>query len=245
MNIFCSFVKNRIEMENLRRYPIGIQTFSEIRKSNYLYIDKTEYVYWMVHFTKYIFLSRPRRFGKSLLTSTLHSYFSGQKELFQGLAIEKLEKEWTEYPVLHFDMSTAKHADCEQLLQELNMKLIRYEEVYGKMEGEVNPNQRLEGLIKRAYEQTGKQVVVLIDEYDAPLLDVVHEKERLGVLRNIMRNFYSPLKACDPYLRYVFLTGITKFSQLSIFSELNNIKNISMDKPYSRTDPRLCPNAIA
>ena len=155
MNIFCSFVKNRIEMENLRRYPIGIQTFSEIRKSNYLYIDKTEYVYWMVHFTKYVFLSRPRRFGKSLLTSTLHSYFSGQKELFQGLAIEKLEKEWTEYPVLHFDMSTAKHADCEQLLQELNMKLIRYEEVYGKMEGEVNPNQRLEGLIKRAYEQTG------------------------------------------------------------------------------------------
>ena len=118
MNIFCSFVKNRIEMENLRRYPIGIQTFSEIRKSNYLYIDKTEYVYWMVHFTKYVFLSRPRRFGKSLLTSTLHSYFSGQKELFQGLAIEKLEKEWTEYPVLHFDMSTAKHADCEQLLQE-------------------------------------------------------------------------------------------------------------------------------
>ena len=233
MNIFCSFVKNRIEMENLRRYPIGIQTFSEIRKSNYLYIDKTEYVYWMVHFTKYIFLSRPRRFGKSLLTSTLHSYFSGQKELFQGLAIEKLEKEWTEYPVLHFDMSTAKHADCEQLLQELNMKLIRYEEVYGKMEGEVNPNQRLEGLIKRAYEQTGKQVVVLIDEYDAPLLDVVHEEESLGVLRNIMRNFYSPLKACDPYLRYVFLTGITKFSQLSIFSELNNIKNISMNESYA------------
>ena len=220
-------------MEDLQRYPIGIQTFSEIRKSNYLYIDKTEYVYRMAHFTKYIFLSRPRRFGKSLLTSTLHSYFSGQKELFKGLAMEKLEKDWVEYPVLHFDMSTAKHADCEQLLQELNMKLIRYEEVYGKMEGEVNPNQRLEGLIKRAYEQTGKQVVVLIDEYDAPLLDVVHEEKSLGVLRNIMRNFYSPLKACDPYLRYVFLTGITKFSQLSIFSELNNIKNISMNESYA------------
>ena len=234
MNIFCSFVKNRIEMENLRRYPIGIQTFSKIREGNYLYIDKTEYVYRMTHSaSSYIFLSRPRRFGKSLLTSTLHSYFSGQKELFQGLAMEKLEEDWVEYPVLHFDMSTAKHADCEQLLQELNMKLIRYEEVYGKMEGEVNPNQRLEGLIKRAYEQTGKQVVVLIDEYDAPLLDVVHEEERLGVLRNIMRNFYSPLKACDPYLRYVFLTGITKFSQLSIFSELNNIKNISMNESYA------------
>ena len=224
-----------IDMEDLQRlYPIGIQTFSNIREGNYLYIDKTEYVYRMTHSSaKYMFLSRPRRFGKSLLTSTLHSYFSGRKELFHGLAMEKLEKEWVEYPVLHFDMSTAKHADKEQLLQELNLKLSNYELVYGKAEEEVNPNQRLMGLIKRAYEQTGKKVVVLIDEYDAPLLDVMHERENLGVLRNIMRNFYSPLKACDPYLRYVFLTGITKFSQLSIFCELNNIENISMDEPYA------------
>ena len=221
-------------MEALQRlYPIGIQTFSEIREKNYLYIDKTEYVYRMTHFAKYVFLSRPRRFGKSLLASTLHSYFSGRKDLFQGLAMERFEKEWIEYPVLHFDMSTAKHVDKEQLLQELNLKLSEYEGVYGKGQEEINPNQRLMGLIKRAYEQTGRQVVVLIDEYDAPLLDVVHEKENLGVLRNIMRNFYSPLKACDPYLKYVFLTGITKFSQLSIFSELNNIKNISMDEPYA------------
>ena len=222
-------------MEDLQRlYPIGIQTFSKIREGNYLYVDKTEYVYRMTHSaSSYMFLSRPRRFGKSLLTSTLHSYFSGRKELFHGLAMEKLEKEWTEYPVLHFDMSTAKHADSEQLLQELNLKLYGYEQIYGRLEEEVNPNQRLMGLIKRAYEQTGKKVVVLIDEYDAPLLDVVHERENLDVLRNIMRNFDSPLKACDPYLRYVFLTGITKFSQLSIFSELNNIKNISMDEPYA------------
>ena len=222
-------------MEDLQRlYPIGIQTFSKIREGNYLYIDKTAYVYRMTHSaSSYMFLSRPRRFGKSLLTSTLHSYFSGRKDLFHGLAMEKLEKEWTEYPVLHFDMSTAKHADSEQLLQELNLKLYGYEQIYGRLEEEVNPNQRLMGLIKRAYEQTGKKVVVLIDEYDAPLLDVVHERENLDVLRNIMRNFYSPLKACDPYLRYVFLTGITKFSQLSIFSELNNIENISMDEPYA------------
>lgn len=228
-------MENMIDMEDLQRlYPIGIQTFSEIREGNYLYVDKTAYVYRMTHSSaKYMFLSRPRRFGKSLLTSTLHSYFSGRKDLFHGLAMEKLEKEWTEYPVLHFDMSTAKHADSERLLQELNLKLYDYERIYGRLGEEVNPNQRLMGVIKRAHEQTGKKVVVLIDEYDAPLLDVVHERGNLDVLRNIMRNFYSPLKACDPYLRYVFLTGITKFSQVSIFSELNNIENISMDEPYA------------
>ena len=221
-------------METLQRlYPIGIQTFSEIREKNYLYIDKTEYVYRMTHFAKYVFLSRPRRFGKSLLTSTLHSYFSGRKDLFQGLAMERLEKEWIEYPVLHFDMSTAKHVGKDELISELERKLTICERIYGRNEEDIYVNQRLQGLIERAYKQTGRQVVVLIDEYDAPLLDVVHEKENLGVLRNIMRNFYSPLKACDPYLKYVFLTGITKFSQLSIFSELNNIKNISMDESYA------------
>lgn len=215
-------------------YPIGIQTFSEIRGKNYLYIDKTEYVYRMTHSdSKYLFLSRPRRFGKSLLTSTLHAYFEGRKELFEGLAIEKLEKEWTEYAVLHFDMSTAKHIGKEQLILELERKLLEYEKIYGRGEGDIEINQRLQGLIGRAYQQSGRQVVVLIDEYDAPLLDVIHEDKNLPVLRNVMRNFYSPLKACDPYLRFVFLTGITKFSQLSIFSELNNIKNISMDEPYA------------
>lgn len=215
-------------------YPVGIQTFSEIIGKNYLYIDKTEYVYRMTHSaSKYMFLSRPRRFGKSLLTSTLHCYFEGRKELFKGLAIEKLEAEWNMHPVLHFDMSTAKHMDKERLDSELERKLLEYEEIYGRGKGDVEVNQRLQGVIQRAYQQTGKQVVVLIDEYDAPLLDVMHEDKNLPILRNVMRNFYSPLKACDPYLRYVFLTGITKFSQLSIFSELNNIKNISMDEPYA------------
>ena len=221
-------------MEGRRLYPIGIQTFSKLREGNYVYVDKTELVYRMTHGASgYIFLSRPRRFGKSLLTSTLHSYFEGRKDLFEGLAIKCLEKEWTSYPVLHFDMSTAKHMDKERLLSELERKLYGYEQIYGRDESAIYTNQRLESLIKRAYAQTGQKVVVLIDEYDAPLLDVVHEEKELPKLCDVMRNFYSPLKACDPYLRFVFLTGITKFSQLSIFSELNNIKNISMDESYA------------
>ena len=221
-------------IQERRLYPIGIQTFEKIREGNYLYIDKTEYVYRMAHSgSNYVFLSRPRRFGKSLLTSTLHAYFEGRKELFEGLAIEKLEKEWTEYAVLHFDMSLGKHMDCEQLTRYLASQVEKYETLYGINDEQVDVNLRLTALIERACQQSGRQVVVLIDEYDAPLLDVMHEDKNLPVLRNVMRNFYSPLKGCDPYLRFVFLTGITKFSQLSIFSELNNIKNISMDEPYA------------
>jgi len=224
-----------MKQQSLKRCPIGIQAFEKVIEGNYLYIDKTEYIYQMANgASKYCFLSRPRRFGKSLLTSTLHCYFAGKKDLFKGLAIEKLETEWTEYPVLHFDMSLAKHLDKEKLNEYLAWRLREYNEKYGLTKNnDAGVNVQLADLIKRACEQTGRQVVVLIDEYDAPLLDVVHEDENLPVLRNVMRNFYSPLKACDPYLRFVFLTGITKFSQLSIFSELNNIKNISMDEPYA------------
>ena len=218
----------------LKLYPIGIQTFSEIRKNDNLYIDKTEYVYHMTHTAgKYFFLSRPRRFGKSLLVSTLKSYFEGKKELFEGLAISRLEKEWTEYPVLHFSMAGGKHLEKEQLERYLLYSLSENEERFGLSADSIDPNIRLKSLITTVCQKTGKQVVVLIDEYDAPLLDVVHEDEKLPVLRYVMRNFYSPLKDCEPYLRFVFLTGITKFSQLSIFSELNNISNISMDEPYS------------
>ena len=215
-------------------YPIGIQTFERIRKEDKFYVDKTEYIYRMTHTDgTYFFLSRPRRFGKSLLVSTFQSYFEGKKELFEGLAIEKLEKEWNEYPVLHFSLAGGKHMEKEQLDRYLLYILKENEDRFGVDCDSPDPNVRLLNLIKTVTAETGKQAVVLIDEYDAPLLDVAHEKEKLDVLRNTMRNFYSPLKDCEPLLRFVFLTGITKFSQLSIFSELNNITNVSMDEPYA------------
>ena len=215
------------------KYPLGIQTFSEIREKNQLYIDKTEYIYRMTHGNmKYAFLSRPRRFGKSLLVSTLKSYFEGKKELFKGLAIEKLETEWEEYPVLHFSLAGGKHMEKDTLERYLGQLLTDQEDKFGVKNTAVYPNVRLAHLIRHIYQKTGKQVVVLIDEYDAPLLDVVHEDVHLVELRQVMRNFYSPLKDADPYLRFVFLTGITKFSQASIFSELNNINNISMLPEY-------------
>ena len=218
----------------LKLYPVGIQTFERIRKENKLYIDKTEYIYRMTHSGGcYFFLSRPRRFGKSLLVSTFESYFSGKKELFEGLAIEKLEQEWMEYPVLHFDMSGGKHMEKEQLEDYLSNRLEAEERKWGITHTKRGANDRLTELITTAYEISGKQVVVLIDEYDAPMLDVAHDKETLDVLRNLMRNLFSPLKMCEPMLRFVFLTGITKFSQVSIFSELNNIKNISLDDEYA------------
>ena len=219
--------------KQLKKCPLGIQTFSEVREGDYIYIDKTDMVYRMTQSFKYVFLSRPRRFGKSLLASTLHSYFAGKKELFKGLAIEKLEIEWTEHPVLHFDMSLGKHMGKEQLERFLGERLAFEERKYGIDNPATDINDRFTNLIVAAYEKTGRQAVVLIDEYDAPLLDVVHEDELLPQLRQVMRNFYSPLKACDPYLRFVFLTGITKFSQMSIFSELNNLTNISMDAEYA------------
>ena len=215
-------------------YPIGLQTFERIRVEDKFYIDKTEYVYRMAHTDgTYFFLSRPRRFGKSLLLTTMQSYFEGKKDLFKGLAIEKLEKDWISYPVLHFDMSMGKHMEIAQLERYFDQRLAEQEQKWGITNPAIDANDRLISLIQTAYRETGKQVVILIDEYDAPLLDVVHEKDNLKQLRLIMQNFYSPLKKLDPYLEFTFITGITKFSQLSIFSELNNLDNISMFDQYS------------
>ena len=215
-------------------YPVGIQTFRNIREGEYLYVDKTGYIAdFRRKKMKYVFLNRPRRFGKSLFASTLHSYFAGDKELFNGLAIAEYEKEWARHPVFHFDMSGAKHFDAESLVKYLDWLLKPYEQEYGLSADGGEPNTRMADLVRKAYAQTNRKAVVIIDEYDAPLLDVVHEKENLVTLRKIMQNFYSPLKMLDPYLEFVFITGITKFSQLSIFSELKNLDNISMLNQYS------------
>lgn len=216
-----------------RRYPIGIQTFSEIREGNYIYVDKTDLVWKLANSVKYVFLSRPRRFGKSLLSTTLKSYFEGRKELFEGLKIMELEKEWKIYPVIHIDLSLAKDKESpDELRRYLNwmMSEMMNNEI---VDNETTPGEKLTKMIRLESEKANGKVVVIIDEYDSPLLDVLHEKENLDGMRKVMREFYQPLKACESMIRFCFLTGITKFSQLSIFSTLNNISNVSMRPEYA------------
>ncbi len=217
-----------------RRYPVGIQTFSEIRKGGYVYVDKTDLVWKLTHDAKYIFLSRPRRFGKSLLTTTLDSYFQGRKDLFEGLKIMASEREWESYPVIHVDLSAAKNQPDSIELQKTILFIMKpLIEEFGKDDDEQTPGKLLSGMIRRAYEKSGKQVAVIIDEYDAPLLEVLHEEERLPEFRRVMQEFYQPLKASEAMIKFCFITGITKFSQLSIFSTINNLTNISMDSKYA------------
>ena len=217
-----------------RRYPIGIQTFSEMIREKYVYVDKTDLIWQLAHYAKFVFLSRPRRFGKSLLTSTLESYFRGDRDLFEGLKITELEKEWTEYPVIRLDLSSAKGRKTADDLQQSLMFLLRdYLKIYGSSEQEKTPGQCLTGIIQRANEQTGRQAVVIIDEYDAPLLEVLHEAETLNAKREVMQEFYQPLKAKEAMIKFCFITGITKFSQLSIFSTINNLTNITLDRKFA------------
>ena len=216
-----------------RKYPIGIQTFSEIIKGGYVYIDKTDLVWQLTHEAKYIFLSRPRRFGKSLLTTTLKSYFEGRKDLFEGLKIMALEKEWESYPVIHVDLSVAKNQpDADELQKTILYMMKPLVEKYGKDDDEQTPGKLLTGLIRRAYQKTGKQVAVIIDEYDAPLLEVLHD-EKLKDFRRVMQEFYQPIKFSEAMIKFCFITGITKFSQLSIFSTINNLLNVTMQPEYA------------
>lgn len=230
--------------QTIRKYPVGIQTFERIIKDGYIYIDKTDLIWQLAHYATFIFLSRPRRFGKSLLSSTLHSYFAGEKDLFKGLKIMEMEKEWKQYPVLHLDLSAAKHLDKKGVEEEIVMQLKLFEDTYGRDQGETSIGMRLGGIIRRAYQQTGAQVAVIIDEYDAPLLDVLHDDGRLHDMRELLQEFYQRLKMLEPYIKFCFITGITKFSQLSIFSTINNLTNVTLDPTFSAicgiTEDELC-----
>ena len=214
-------------------YPIGIQNFESLINDGYVYVDKTALVYQMATTGRYYFLSRPRRFGKSLLISTLEAYFSGKKELFKNLAIEELEKEWIKHPILHIDLNTEKYDTPESLENILNFTLVKWERLYGTSSSETTFSLRFRGIIERAYEQTGQRVVILIDEYDKPMLQAIGNEELQQKFRNTMKAFYSVLKTMDGFIKLAFLTGVTKFGKVSVFSDLNNLKDISMDKRYT------------
>ena len=214
------------------KYPIGIQNFEKLINDGYVYVDKTALIYKLATSGNYFFLSRPRRFGKSLLISTMEAYFSGKRELFRGLAMYDLEKDWTEYPILHLDLNTAKYDSPAALLNVLNDALAQWERVYGTFPSEVTLELRFKGIIRRAFENTGQRVVILVDEYDKPMLQSIGNAELQDEYRNILKAFYSVLKTQDRYIRFAFLTGVTKFGKVSVFSDLNNLDDISMDERY-------------
>ncbi|MDR0939786.1 MAG: ATP-binding protein [Mediterranea sp.] len=220
-------------MEQLRRLPIGIQSFEVLRTNGYVYVDKTALMYRLTSTYSPYFLSRPRRFGKSLLVSAMKAYFEGRKELFKGLDIELLETRWERYPVLHLDLNAEKYKDVVFLEAILSRKLSEWESVYGKSEDADTLAGRFESVIEHAYRQTGKRVVVLVDEYDKPLLENILNKEVGEDMRRTLKAFYGVLKSAGDYLRFVFLTGVTKFAQVSVFSDLNQLSDISMMKQYS------------
>lgn len=214
------------------KYPIGIQNFQSLRMDGYVYVDKTALIYQLADRGRYYFLSRPRRFGKSLLISTMDAYFRGQKELFHGLALESLEKDWTVYPVVHIDLNTGKYDSEDALFHVLNDYLCKLEDVYGNYPSEVTPELRFKGLIERIAKKHNQRVVILVDEYDKPMLQAINNPELQDHFRNTLKAFYSVLKTQDQYIKFAFLTGVTKFGKVSVFSDLNNLVDISMDARY-------------
>ncbi len=219
--------------KTMLRLPIGIQDFESLRIDGYTYIDKTEYVYRLVNEGRYYFLSRPRRFGKSLLLSTIKALFQGKRDLFKGLAIDQKEDiDWAEYPILHLDLNTEKYDAKEKLENVLNDFLTKAENSYGKMESETSPGLRFQGVIKRAYEKTGRRVVILVDEYDKPMLQAIGNKELQDEYRATLKGFYGALKSMDGCIKFAMLTGVTKFGKVSVFSDLNNLMDISMLRKY-------------
>jgi len=215
------------------KYPIGIQNFEKIRKDGFVYVDKTALIYQIVSEGSYYFLSRPRRFGKSLLLSTFEAYFQGKKELFEGLAISKLEKNWNAFPILHLDLNTEKYDSVTALENKLNLALSEWEGLYGNNPNERSLSTRFEGVIRRAAEHTGKQAVILVDEYDKPMLQAIGNNELQKEYRSTLKAFYGALKSCDKYIRFAFLTGVTKFGKVSVFSDLNNLTDLSFDEDYT------------
>ena len=213
-------------------YPIGIQNFEKIRKGGYCYIDKTAWIYQMVKTGSYYFLSRPRRFGKSLLLSTLEAYFQGKKGLFEGLAIEKLEKDWIKYPILHLDLNAEKYTNPEALDQVLESALRGWEALYGAQDYEKTFASRFQGIIQRACEKEGQSVVILVDEYDKPMLQAIGNDELQKSFRDTLKAFYGALKSKDGCIKFGMLTGVTKFGKVSVFSDLNNLEDISMRQQY-------------
>ncbi|WP_300704651.1 ATP-binding protein [Bacteroides sp.] len=213
-------------------YPIGIQNFEKIRKSGYFYVDKTALIYKMVKTGSYYFLSRPRRFGKSLLISTLDAYFQGKKELFEGLAMEKLEKDWIKHPVLHLDLNTERYDTPESLENKLNGALSDWEQIYGSEPWEKSFGMRFSGIVKRACEQSGQMVVILVDEYDKPMLQAIGNEALQKEFRDTLKSFYGVLKTMDGCIQFAILTGVTKFGKVSVFSDLNNLNDISMWNKY-------------
>ena len=216
----------------LKRLPLGIQSFEKIRREDFLYVDKTAAVYQIANAGNYYFLSRPRRFGKSLLISTFHAYFDGRKELFDGLAIASFEKEWRQYPIFHLDLNTENYDRPEALQYKLEAVLCEWESLYGNNPAEQSVAMRFEGVIKRAYQKTGERVVILVDEYDKPLLQAIEDERLQDTYRRTLKAFYGALKSDDQYIRFAFLSGVTKFGKVSVFSDLNNLTDLSMDWRY-------------